>query len=153
MAHQISRRGFVKSSLIASAAVPLGLEPARPPADARQRAAAASPAAPAPEAMPTGKMGGQEFSRLMLGGNLIGGWSHSRDLAYVSTLMRHYNTDAKIRETLELAEAHGITAINTWVMQENSPLFNHWKRGGKMKWFAQVRLDAGGGYSQIQKAD
>ncbi len=102
--------------------------------------------------MPTGRIGNQEFSRLMLGGNLIGGWSHSRDLAYVGTLMRRYNTDAKIRETLELAEAHGITAINTWVMQENSHLFNHWKRGGKMKWIAQVRLDADGGYSQIQKA-
>ena len=102
--------------------------------------------------MPTGKIGGQEFSRMMLGGNLIGGYSHSRDLAYVSTLMRRYNTDAKIRETIELAEAQGITAINTWVMQDNSYLFNHWKCGGKMKWVAQVRLDAGGGYSQILKA-
>lgn len=99
-----------------------------------------------------GKMGGQEFSRLMMGGNLIGGWSHSRDLAYVSALMRHYNTDAKIRETIELGESHGITAINTWVMQDNSAIFNHWKGGGKMQWFAQVRLDADGGYSQIQKA-
>jgi hypothetical protein len=102
--------------------------------------------------MPTGKIGGQEFSRLMMGGNLIGGWSHSRDLAYVSTLARRYNTDAKIRETLELGESQGITAINTWVMQENSHLFNHWKCGGKMKWFAQVRLDAEGGYSQIHRA-
>ncbi|MGD0259991.1 MAG: hypothetical protein ABSD29_09205 [Verrucomicrobiota bacterium] len=152
MAQQISRRGFVKSSLIASAAVPLGLS--RP-----IRSTAQTPATPAvstatlpQEALPTGNIGGQQFSRLILGGNLIGGWSHSRDLAYVSALMRHYNTDAKIRETLELAEAHGITAINTWVMQENSHLFNHWKRGGKMKWVAQVRLDAGGGYSQIQRA-
>jgi len=87
-----------------------------------------------------------------MGGNLIGGYSHSRDLAYVSTLMRRYNTDAKIRETLELGESQGITAINTWVMQENSAIFDHWKCGGKMKWFAQVRLDAGGGYSQIQRA-
>ena len=54
-----------------------------------------------------GKMGGQEFSRLMMGGNLIGGWSHSRDLSYVSTLARRYNTEAKIRETLELGEARG----------------------------------------------
>lgn len=99
-----------------------------------------------------GKLGDQEFSRLMLGGNLIGGWSHSRDLTYVATLARRYNTDAKIRETLELAEAHGITAINTWVMQENAQLFEHWKHGGKMKWFAQVRLDGAGGYSQIQRA-
>jgi hypothetical protein len=102
--------------------------------------------------MPTGKLGGQEFSRLILGGNLMGGYSHSRDLGYVSMLMRHYNTEAKIRETLELAEAHGITAMNSWVMQENSHLFNHWKAGGKMKWFAQVRVDGEGGYSEINKA-
>lgn len=102
--------------------------------------------------MPRGRIGGVEFSRLMLGGNLIGGYAHSRDLPYVATLMRRYNTDMKIRETLELAEAHGINAINTWVMQENATLFAHWKNGGKMKWFAQVRLDAGGGYSQIQQA-
>ena len=102
--------------------------------------------------MPMGKIGNQEFSRLFLGGNLIGGYSHSRDLPYVSTLMRRYNTDAKIRETLELAETHGITAINTWVMQDNSSLFSHWKAGGKMKWFSQARLDEGGGFSQIQPA-
>jgi hypothetical protein len=147
MARQISRRGFVKSSLIASAAVPLGLRAQTAP----NPAAASTPAA-AKEKMPTGRMGGEEFTRLMLGGNLIGGWSHSRDLAYVGTLMRRYNTDAKIRETLEIAEANGILAINTWVMQENSHLFNHWKRGGKMKWIAQVRLDADGGYSQIHRA-
>ena len=152
MQKHLSRRGFVKTSLIASAAVPLGL--GRPaPALAQTAATPTPPAAkPAPEPFPTGKMGGQEFSRLIMGGNLIGGYSHSRDLNYVSTLMRRYNTDAKIRETLELGEAHGVTAINTYVMQENSALFDHWKAGGKMKWFAQVRLDSGGGYSQIQKA-
>jgi hypothetical protein len=152
MAQQISRRGFVKSSLIASAAVPLGL--ARSTQALAQTAAvpAVATATPPQETMPTGKIAGQEFSRLIMGGNLIGGWSHSRDLTYVSTLMRRYNTDAKIRETLEVAETQGITAINTWVMQENSHIFNHWKRGGKMKWFAQVRLDADGGFSQIQKA-
>ena len=146
MARQISRRGFVRSSLLASAAVPLALR-------GQDAAPAATAVAAAPQpAMPVGKIAGQEFSRLMMGGNLIGGWSHSRDLAYVSTLMRQYNTEAKIRETLELGEANGITAINTWVMQENSHLFNHWKRGGKMKWIAQVRLDGAGGFSQIQKA-
>jgi hypothetical protein len=156
MKRQISRRGFVKSSLMVTAAVPLGLRgqtnpdsQATPPKSATPTSA---PVAASSEKMPMGKMGDQEFSRLMLGGNLIGGWSHSRDLAYVSALMRHYNTDAKIRETLEVAEANGINVINTWVMQENSHLFDHWKRGGKMKWIAQVRLDAEGGYSQIRKA-
>jgi hypothetical protein len=163
MKRQISRRVFVKSSLVVTAAVPLGMgcqtKPVYQRVESASQAPPQTPAAPAgapaaifPEKMPMGKMGNQEFSRLMLGGNLIGGWSHSRDLSYVSALMRHYNTDVKIRETIELAEAHGITAMNTWVMQENSHLFNHWKCGGKMKWFAQVRLDEGGGYSQIQKA-
>jgi hypothetical protein len=73
-------------------------------------------------------------------------------LAYVSMLMRRYNTPAKVRETLESGEANGITAINTWVMDDNSQIFDHWKSGGKMKWFAQVRLDSGGGFAQIQKA-
>jgi len=151
MANQISRRGFVKSSLLASAAIPLGLRAqsastSQPPANA-----AGAPAAPA-EPFPKGKIAGQEFSRLMMGGNLIGGWSHSRDLPYVSTLMRHYNTSAKIRETLELGESQGLTAINTWVMDDNSDIFAHWKGGGKIKWFAQARPDGGGGFSQIQKA-
>ena len=129
MARQLSRRGFVKSSLLASAAVPLALRAETTSTSATPDKSSASPG----EALPTGKMGGQEFSRLIMGGNLIGGYSHSRDLNYVSTLMRRYNTAAKIRETLELGEAHGITAINTYVMQENSSLFDHWKSGGKMK--------------------
>jgi hypothetical protein len=66
--------------------------------------------------------------------------------------MRRYNTETKIRETLELGEAHGVTAINSWVMDDNSALFSHWKCGGKIKWFAQARLDSGGGFSQIQRA-
>src|ERR1039458_7201166 len=152
MQKHLSRRGFVKTSLIASAAVPLGL--GRPtPALAQTAATPALRAAkPAPEPFPTGKMGGQEISRLIMGGNLIGGYSHSRDLGYVSTLMRRYNTEVKIRETIELAEAHGIMAINTHVTQENSFIFNHWKCGGKMRWFAQIHADAAGGYSQIQRA-
>ncbi|MGO9202466.1 MAG: hypothetical protein ACLQM8_18235, partial [Limisphaerales bacterium] len=140
MAKHISRRGFVKSSLLASAALPLGLR-AQTTATAQAPASSAgAPAAPI-EPFPKGKIAGQEFSRLMMGGNLIGGYSHSRDLPYVSTLMRRYNTSQKIRETLELGESQGITAINTWVMQDNSDIFDHWKNGGKMKWFAQTRLD------------
>jgi len=151
MLRQISRRGFVKSSILASAAVPLALRAEPDPTTKPATPAQAEPG-PNPAAMPMGNIGNQPFSRLMMGGNLIGGWSHSRELGYVSTLMRRYNTDAKIRETLELGEANGITAINTWVMQDNSAIFAHWKCGGKLKWVAQVRLDAEGGYSQIQKA-
>ncbi len=151
MKKQINRRGFVKSSLLASAAIPLGLNAQTTPNPAGGAGAGATPAKAA-EPLPMGKIAGQEFSRLMLGGNLIAGWAHSRDLPYVSTLMRRYNTPAKIRETLELAESNGITAVNSWVMDDNSQIFAHWKVGGKMKWFAQIRPDAGSGFSQITRA-
>jgi len=148
MSRQLSRRGFVKSSLLASAAIPVAL-----------KAQSITSSQPGPvkssvptELLPTGTIAGQPFTRLFLGGNLIGGWAHARELAYVSTLMRRYNTPAKIRETLELAEQNGINAFNTWVMDDNSQLFDHWKAGGRIKWFAQARPDAGGGFSQIQRA-
>jgi len=144
MKRHISRRDFVKSSLIASAALPLSVSAAE--------AAPASAAKPEPADFPKGRIGNLEISRLIMGGNLIAGWAHSRDLPYVSTLMRRYNSPAKIRETLELGEQSGITAINTWVMDDNSQIFEHWKNGGKLKWISQVRLDAAGGYSQVRKA-
>ncbi|HWW00610.1 MAG TPA: hypothetical protein VNZ64_13005 [Candidatus Acidoferrum sp.] len=148
MRRHFSRRDFVKSSLLASAAIPLTL--------GAQSAINVPPApigaSPESQVLPKGKIANLELSRLIMGGNLIGGWSHSRDLGYVSTLMRRYNTPSKIRETLELGEQNGITAINTWVMDDNSQLFEHWKNGGKMHWISQVRLDAGGGYSQSQRA-
>jgi hypothetical protein len=147
MAKHITRRDFFKSSLAASAVLPLGLS-----AQAQDAPGSSGSSTTDTSSMPKGKIAGQEFSRLMMGGNLIGGWSHSRDLAYVSMLMRRYNSPSKVRETLEKGEANGITAINTWVMDDNSQIFEHWKSGGKMKWFAQVRLDSGGGFSQIQRA-
>jgi hypothetical protein len=149
MNKHISRRGFVKSSLMASAAIPLGL---RAQAALAAEAPAAAGAASATQTLPTGKIGNEQFTRLILGGNLIGGWSHSRELTYVGALMRQYNTPSKIRQTLEIGETLGINAINTWVMQDNSQIFEHWKAGGKLKWISQARLDAEDGFSQFQKA-
>jgi hypothetical protein len=137
--------------LLASAAIPFGLRATAAPAPENQ-SATELPQDAVQTPFPRGKIAGQEFSRLMMGGNLIGGWAHSRDLTYVSTLMRRYNSPAKIRETLELGEIQGLNSINTWVMDDNSQIFEHWKCGGKIKWFAQTRLDAGGGFSQVQKA-
>jgi uncharacterized membrane protein YphA (DoxX/SURF4 family) len=62
--------------------------------------------------LPKGKIGKHEISRLVLGGNLIGGWAHSRDLIYVPSLFKAYNTEKKIYETLILAEKAGINTIN-----------------------------------------
>ncbi len=134
---------------MASASIPLALR-----AQSSLEGAGAGTATAKGEAgaLPKGRLGNLEISRLIMGGNLIAGWAHSRDLPYVSTLMRRYNTPEKIRQTLELGEHNGITAINTWVMDDNTAIFEHWKNGGKIKWISQVRLDAGGGYSQFDKA-
>ena len=64
-----------------------------------------------PGSLPCGKIGNVSISRLVMGGNLIAGWAHSRDLSYASNLFRAYNTEAKIFETLELAQACGINTI------------------------------------------
>ena len=64
-----------------------------------------------PGNLPCGKIGNVTVSRLVLGGNLIGGWAHSRDLMYASKLFTSYNTEAKVFETLELAQACGINTI------------------------------------------
>ncbi|HYW78655.1 MAG TPA: hypothetical protein VE890_03725 [Thermoguttaceae bacterium] len=63
------------------------------------------------EPMPCGKIGKFSISRMIMGGNLIGGWAHSRDLLYSSQLFKAYNTEAKIFETLELGERQGINTI------------------------------------------
>jgi hypothetical protein len=147
MKPQISRRGFVKSSVLASVAFPLGLG-----ASTAVQASSTTPALEPRKTLPVGKIGQVTFSRLMLGGNLMSGHAHARDLSYVSRLMREYNTDAKIRQTLELAEHHGITTMNSWVMDRNQPVFDHWKNGGKMNWIAQVRLDGKGGFDQARRA-
>ncbi len=61
--------------------------------------------------IPTAKIGDLELSRMILGGNLIGGWAHARDLIYVSKLVKAYHHDRKVFETLRLAEHCGINTI------------------------------------------
>jgi hypothetical protein len=61
--------------------------------------------------IPTGKIAGVTFSRMMLGGNLLTHFTHSRDLQYVYNLAAHYNTPEKILETMRVAEEHGINTV------------------------------------------
>jgi uncharacterized membrane protein YphA (DoxX/SURF4 family) len=91
--------------------------------------------------LPKGKIGNHEISRLIMGGNLIGGWAHSRDLIYVPSLFRAYNTEKKIFETLMLAEKAGINTINIGfptmdTMQKYKKL-----TGSKIKVIIQVAPD------------
>ncbi|NOR73750.1 MAG: DoxX family membrane protein [Draconibacterium sp.] len=91
--------------------------------------------------LPKGKIGNHEISRLVAGGNLIGGWAHSRDLRYVPSLFRAYNTEKKIFETLMLAEKAGINSIN--IGFPTSALMQKYKKmtGSKIKVITQVGPD------------
>ncbi len=109
---------------------------------AARAAGAEGAAAPPPasgSAMPRGRIGKLEVSRLISGGNLISGWAHARDLGYVASLMRSYNTDEKVLDTLEQLEQHGINTIICDPRERPMKLFGrYWKeRGGKIQWIAE----------------
>jgi uncharacterized membrane protein YphA (DoxX/SURF4 family) len=91
--------------------------------------------------LPRGKIGAHEISRLVAGGNLVGGWAHSRDLRYVPSLFKAYNTEKKVYETLMLAEKAGINTINIG-FPTNALLAKYKKAtGSKIKVISQVAPD------------
>ena len=76
----------------------------------------------------TAKVAGNEFSRLILGGNLLSGWAHSRDLIYVSQLVKAYHNKDRIFSTLLLAEKCGINTLLTNPIL-CSLITEYWNRG------------------------
>jgi len=142
MPEKTTRRSFVKGSLAASAGVTLGmsLEERVLLAQAAKAGETKGPARPAgaKSTLPVGKIGDRKMSRLILGGNLIGGWAHARDLLYVSALLKHYFTEEKILETLAIAEAHGINTVNTH--PDATKVIQRYRREckGKMLWMVQA---------------
>jgi hypothetical protein len=137
MPSEITRRSFVKETVIASAGAALALGSTR-----AGDAAAAEPAKPAqnPPApkntLPRGKIGDMEISRMVLGGNLLSHFTHSRDLSYVYNLAAHYNTDDKVMETLALAEAHGINTVSMHNPPHPMSVLRRYRkeRKGKIQW-------------------
>ena len=91
--------------------------------------------------LPKGKIGNHELGRLVMGGNLIGGWAHSRDLIYVPSLFRAYNTERKIFETLMLAEKAGINSINIGFPTNETMQKYKKATGSKIKVISQVHPD------------
>jgi uncharacterized membrane protein YphA (DoxX/SURF4 family) len=91
--------------------------------------------------LPFGRIGRHEISRLVLGGNLIGGWAHARDLLYADTLFKAYNTERKIYETLMLAEAAGINTIN--IGFPSNPVLQKYRKvtGSRLKVITQIAAD------------
>lgn len=142
MSKNLNRRSLLKKSVIAPAAATLALSLEERALLAR---AAKKPAASAPsesaKGLPMGKIGNLNIIRMLCGGNLTSGFAHSRDLEYVSSLLRHYFTDEKIFETWQICEECG---INTAILRLDDTVIRlinkYWdERGGRLQWIAQVK--------------
>jgi hypothetical protein len=149
MGQALNRRDFISHSILATVGATVVSSAAEPPAGPK----AASPALAA-TAMPKGQIGKLSISRLISGGNLIGGWAHSRDLGYVGELMRTYNTDEKVMDTLALLEKHGVNTIICDPAEKTFRIFGkYWKeRGGKMQWIAEGHPRTDDWKTNIQKS-
>ena len=156
MPKNLNRRNFLKDSLLTSAGVVSALS-----FEEKALLAAVSktkePNAPLPKepvkGLPTGKIGNVTISRLIAGGNLISGFAHSRNLIYVSELLKHYFTDEKIFETLRLCEENGINTAILRLDDDIIRILNKYRKdmGGKIQWIAQVKVkesDLTGGAKQ-----
>ena len=138
---RFNRRSFLKKSAAVAVAAPFvtSMEEYRLLA---QESNVSSPGSAAGMAasLPMGTIGKVKLSRLICGGNLLSGYAHSRDLIYVSKLLKAYFTDAKIMETWALCEQSG---INTMIFNPSDEhaleVFGRYrKQGGKMQCIAQL---------------
>jgi hypothetical protein len=142
MSKRLGRRDFLKASLAGSAvgAYALSFEERALLAQAGKPPAPPTPPAAAGD-MPMGRLGKLNVTRLIVGGNLTSGIAHSRDLIYVSGLLRQYFTEEKVFETWELCEQCG---INTAILRLDDHviglLTKYWnERGGKLQWVVQIK--------------
>lgn len=87
--------------------------------------------------VPKGRLGNLEIGRMICGSNLISGFAHSRDLIYVSQLLKTYFTEKKVLETFWLCEQCGIDATAVSARPEPVRILNEYRKaGGTMKWIA-----------------
>jgi hypothetical protein len=149
MQRELGRRRFLKGTMAAAAGVTAGFgreeqtlithlaqasNKESPPAAGVSAAAGLG----APALTPMGRIKDLVISRIICGGNLMGGWAHSRDLIYVSRLFKAYNTDEKIMETLQLCEQHGVNTVLTNPVSAGV-INRYWReRGGKIQWISEV---------------
>ena len=151
MSRNLDRRNFLKKSVAGTAAITsaLSLE------EKALLAAMNKPSRPnggSVKGLPAGKIGKVKISRIICGGNLIGGFAHSRDLTYASALLKHYFTDEKIIETLEGCEDNGINTIITG--SGSAELLKKYReqRGGQIQWIAQCTAKTDDLTGDVKKA-
>lgn len=135
MSENYDRRNFLRKSVLMSAMGVTGMS-----FEEKALLAAKKPAPKeAVKDLPKGKIGNIEITRLILGGNLISGFAHSRELIYVASVLKHYFTDDKIVETLRIAEENGINTAILRTDKDTVRCLNRFrKEGGKIQWIAQT---------------
>jgi len=140
MLESLTRRQFLERSLGTSMAVASASGSKEGISSAANRDRPRAAQVPAMAGLPVGTIGGIALSRLIVGGNPISANAHSRDLPYISSLMRGYFTDEKCVETLHLCEEGG---INTAQLRTDSHIVRilktYWREGGKLQWIAQIK--------------
>jgi hypothetical protein len=134
MYKNIDRRNFMKKSLLTPAVGALAMHSAQNQALAGGSTSKSVPVSQS--SLPMGRVKDLKISRILLGGNLLTHFTHSRDLKYVYNLTAHYNTEEKIFETMAMAEANG---INTLVIHTAPGVVSMLKKyrynlGGKIQW-------------------
>jgi hypothetical protein len=136
MNSKLNRRKFLAGSVLAG----VGAQAAGVFAQDNQSSANSPRTAPgSKDTVPTGKIGNLKLSRLISGGNLLSGWTHQRDLLFVSTLAKAYLTERKQFDTLQLIEESGVNSMVIDMMQLD--LVNKYKqeRGGQLQALVAVR--------------
>lgn len=138
---KLGRRAFLKNSIAVSLAAPMVMSVEEHRLLAQEAGITRAPAGSGRAAtLPTGTIGKVKMSRLLCGGNLISGYAHSRDLIYVSSLLKHYFTDERIMDTWALCERHGIdTMILNPEDRHAVEVYRKYRgRGGKIQFLAQI---------------
>ena len=135
-----SRRGFIKKSLVAAVAMPVVSSFEEKVLLAQSQSGQPASEKKSAVDMPYGTIGKVKISRIICGGNLITGFAHSRDLIYVSQLLKEYFTDEKIMQTWAQCEQNG---INTMIFNPSDAhavavLKKYRQNGGKIQYFAQL---------------
>lgn len=160
MGESFDRRGFLKKSVIATAGTAIGISLEEKVLLAQtEKPQAAAQSEKDAKALSQGKIGNLSISRIICGGNLISGYAHSRDLVYVSTLLKNYFTEEKIFQTFERCEENGINTLVTNVCPQNvndkttEIVAKYWnERGGKIQWIAQCQPISGNIEETVQVA-
>lgn len=151
----MNRRTFLTSSVAASPALSWAVTPALSATPNGTTPVARTQVAPFSKgSIPTAKLAGLTVSRLISGGNLISGWAHARDLRYVGSLMRAYNTEEKVLDTLQMLEERGVNAIIADPRKNvHRILERYWnERGGRMQWIAEGHPDLDDWKTNIQES-